>query len=272
MRSSLHAIIGQRVSSQQRPSDAQLSIVLPAFNEAKRLPRSLASIHDYFSGHNGYEVIVVSDGSTDGTEQILQDWQVSWPELRVLAYQPNRGKGHAVREGVLASIGDSVLIFDADGATPISEWPKLKAALREGADMALGSRRSPGSLIERAQPLRRRMMGATLSLLTRVIFGLPVRDTQCGFKLFRGRVAREVFAASTRDGWDFDLEILLVGQSLGCRIREVGVRWLDEPDSKVRALRDGCRFLYSLAVLFWRFRLRPNLCLSAKPRSVYHVP
>jgi len=213
-----------------------LSIVIPAYNECERLPPTLDRILRYLGDREGTaEILVCDDGSTDGTsavaERILaaQD-RTSW---RVLPAARNEGKGAAVRRGVLAAAGESILFSDADLSTPIEEIRKLEAALSGGADVAIGSRGRPDSEVEVSQPFYREMMGRVFNTIVRTALVHGICDTQCGFKLFRREAARRVFERAKANGLAFDVEILLLARRLGYRIEEVPVRWIDSPDSRV---------------------------------------
>ncbi|SMB96522.1 dolichyl-phosphate beta-glucosyltransferase [Thermanaeromonas toyohensis ToBE] len=211
-----------------------LSIVIPAYNEEGRLAGTLKALRVYFSGQR-YEIVVVDDGSYDRTAQIARSFG-----CRVVQHSCNLGKGAAVKSGVMASTGDPVLLTDADLAAPISEFPKLEAALARGADIAIGSREATGAKVCRAS-FRRKLAGKVFNLMVRSITGLPYRDTQCGFKLFRGHVARALFSHAKCSGYCFDVEVLVLAREMGLKVEEVGVEWYDMPGSKVRMLRDGWR-------------------------------
>jgi len=187
-----------------------LSVILPAYNEAQRLPPYLATVKEYVeTGRGGaYEVIVVDDGSDDGLDKVVKAWQADWPALRLIAHSVNRGKGAAVRTGMLAARGKRLLFADADGATPIAEEGKLRAALEAGADLAVGSRLLAAAGIRRRRTLARSLAGRLFAALARWWLGVSVRDPQCGFKMFRRDAARELFHRSCEPGYLFDLELM----------------------------------------------------------------
>ncbi|WP_211230003.1 dolichyl-phosphate beta-glucosyltransferase [Desulfovirgula thermocuniculi] len=218
------------------------SVVVPAYNEETRLPGTLEAIRAHLSGRE-YEVVVVDDGSSDRTAEVAGEFG-----CRVVRHPRNLGKGTAVRTGVLASRGDLILVTDADLAAPVTELPKLEAALERGADIAIGSREAPGARVRRASP-GRKLAGRLFNLLVRLLTGLPYRDTQCGFKLFRGEAARALFSRAACDGYCFEVEVLLLAREMGLRVEEVGVEWHDRPGSKVRLLRDGWRMFRELLEL-----------------------
>jgi dolichyl-phosphate beta-glucosyltransferase len=221
-------------------SPARWSVVIPAYNEARRLPRYLGEILAHLDGRNEpYEVLIVDDGSTDGTAQAVSTVARAHPAVRVLRSDRNEGKGAAVRRGMLAARGDLRLFTDADGATPIGELKRLEAALAAGADIAIGSRgRHDASVSIVARP-HRVMAGRLFSWIVRAVAVPDVRDTQCGFKAFTAKAAGELFARLKTSGFAFDVELLMLARSAGYRVVEVPVNWTDQAGSKVRVLGDG---------------------------------
>jgi dolichyl-phosphate beta-glucosyltransferase len=223
-------------------------VVIPAYNEVERLPPYLAQIRAYLGNTFGsrYEVVVVDDGGTDDLAGSVARQLPPAGQLSVLRQPTNLGKGAALRRGMAAARGDCVLFADADGATPIREERKLRQALAAGADVAVGSRLmpDPGSPVTRMW--HRKLSGDLFARVTGRLFALPVRDTQCGFKMFRRAVAQEVFGMCREAGFLIDLEVLLLARRLGYRVAEVGVTWRDVPDSKVRLVRDGVRMVSGL--------------------------
>ncbi|MCI0683392.1 MAG: glycosyltransferase family 2 protein [Gemmataceae bacterium] len=245
----------------------KLTLVIPAFNEVRRLPPYLESVREYADGAwaaGGYAVIVVDDGSTDGLREALAEWIHSWPELHVVRHGSNGGKGAALRTGALTAQGDVILLADGDGATPIEEQAKLRRAIEAGADIAIGSRRLMAEGIERSWS--RNLTGACFAWVVRRMFGLTIRDTQCGFKMFRRDVAQRLFAMCREDGFLIDVEFLLHAQRLGYQIAEAPVAWRDVPGSKVRLVRDGWRMLTGLWRLRRRFGRRVEPRISPIPR------
>lgn len=225
----------------------ELSIVVPAYNEARRVGRTLAALRDY-AAQSGVrcEVIVVDDGSRDGTADVVRQFDSKPLLLRLLANADNRGKGYSVREGVLAATGDVSLMCDADLSTPIEELRKLRGWLERSYDVVIGSRDMPDSRLDPPQPLTRRWMARTFRALRRRLLLPALQDTQCGFKLFRREAAREIFSRARVDGWLFDCEVLGIADRLGYRIKEIGVVWRDDPDSRVRAWRESLTALPTL--------------------------
>lgn len=221
------------------------SLVIPAYNEALRLPGYLKEIHAYFEGRDElYEVIVVDDGSDDGTAERVREVAAGRPGVIVHALERNRGKGYAVRAGMARAGGELRLMADADGATPIAEAARLEAAVAAGADLAVGSRVLADPAVTRQVRLHRKLSGHVFNFLVRRLGVASVIDTQCGFKLFRGPVADTLFPHVTTDGFGFDVELLMLAERRGFRIVEVPVNWADQPGSKVGVLRDGPRMIY----------------------------
>jgi glycosyltransferase involved in cell wall biosynthesis len=229
----------------------ELSIVVPAFNEEQRLPKSLQSINAYLKSRClRAEVLIVDDGSTDATAKVVDASRIGFPELRLISNGRNRGKGFSVRQGMLEAHGEIALFTDADLSAPIEEADKLLAILRDGAyDGAIGSRAVDRSLIEVHQPAVREQAGILFNRIVRGMIGLPFQDTQCGFKAFRREKARVIFERQRREGFGFDPEILFLAQQEGLRIAEVPVRWAHNPATKVNLLGDSLRmFLDVLAI------------------------
>lgn len=232
----------------------ELSIVIPAYNESRRIGATLDAALAYLAGsHTRGEVIVVDDGSRDETAALVARYAETHPAVRLLRNGCNRGKGYTVRHGVLEARGEVVLFCDADGSTPMGEASKLLAVIEAGgAEAAIGSRALPKSDLARPQPWFRRAMGWGFRNLVRLLVVRGFRDTQCGFKAFRRESAREVFRRQTLDGFAFDVEILFIARRLGYRVVEVPVRWLDSRDSRVRPGRDAARMLLDLFRIRWR--------------------
>ena len=236
----------------------EISVVIPAFNEEKRLPAFMESVATYLDKQfpHRHEIIVADDGSTDGTPTWLAEVMTRNPAVRTVRLPENRGKGAAVREGVSASKGVLVLFCDADGATPIEEERRLRQAVDGGADVAVGSRLvvSPDVVVHR--DASRRLAGRMFAAAASWLLHPPVNDTQCGFKMFRGDAGRMIAAQATEHGYLFDLEWLCLAQRFGFKITEVGVNWTEMPGSKLRAGRDGIRIMRSLFELRRRLRER----------------
>lgn len=229
-----------------------LSVVIPAHNEATRILPHLRSIHDSLSRQaRSYEIIVVDDGSQDDTIKVVRSFAKTEPALRVIPLPTCMGKGGAVRQGMLAARGRLQLFTDADGATAFTELDRLEQAIRNGADVAVGSR----SLASQQRGFKvnarwhRSILGGCFNAMVRLGGIRGIGDTQCGFKLFERSVARDLFSVSTINGYGFDLELLFVAQQRGYRIAEVPVNWTDQPGSKVRLVRDSLAMLREFTII-----------------------
>jgi dolichyl-phosphate beta-glucosyltransferase len=226
----------------------ELSVILPAFNESQRLPPYLHHIRGYLAGcfNERYELIVVDDGSQDGMPAVLNELRRGWSQLMVLRHERNRGKGAALRTGMLAARGKLLLVADADGATPIDEERKLRTVLEGGADIAFGSRWAPRTGVDSQRSWHRQWVGRAFALLVRGLLHLPVHDSQCGFKMFRRRVGRRLFHLCREPGYLIDVELMVWAHELGYRVVELPIRWTEMPGTKVRLFRDGWHMLRGL--------------------------
>jgi dolichyl-phosphate beta-glucosyltransferase len=243
------------------PAELRWSVVIPAYNEAQRLPGYLSQVVAYFDGRaETYEVIVVDDGSADETAARVLEAQALRSTVTLHRLAENRGKGYAVRAGMRAARGSLRLMADADGATPIAEVKRLEAVIQEGADLAVGSRALPDPSVRREVHLHRKVSGEIFNFFARRMGVGDVTDTQCGFKLFRGPVADVLFAEQETEGFGFDVELLLLARRRGYRIAEVAINWADQPGSKVDVLRDGPRMLAQIV------RARRRLARRGRPR------
>jgi glycosyltransferase involved in cell wall biosynthesis len=231
-----------------------LSIVIPAYNEAARIGKALEEVRKYMASRPfTSELLLVDDGSSDRTPDLLRQFQSLWPETRILRNEVNRGKGFSVRRGVLAAQGDFILFTDADLSAPIEEADKLLGVIESpAADAAVGSRALDRTLIGVHQPWPREFAGRCFNFLVRVLTGLGIHDTQCGFKLFRRASTRRAFELQRVERFGFDPEVLFLIQRLGGKIVEVPVRWNDNPATKVRFWRDATRMFFDLVALRWR--------------------
>ena len=233
------------------------SLVVPAFNEAGRIEdcvRMIAAWTRTRPGGSEWEVLIVDDGSSDDTAARAQRVATEEKlELRLIAYAPNRGKGAAIREGVLASTGDPVLVSDADLSTPLSEYPKLDGRLA-AHPVVIGSRAIDEALVRRRQPLHRVLLGKLGNGMIQ-LFAVPgIRDTQCGFKLFRRDAAEALFSEARIDRFAWDVEILYLARRRGFAIAEVPVLWFNSPESKVRVVRDAAQTLFDVLRIRWIHR------------------
>jgi len=230
-----------------------LSIVVPCYNEEQRLPRTIEQVQRYLDARNlAHELILVDDGSVDGTRMIMDAAAERYPAVRVEVLPRNRGKGRALAVGVEAAKGDEVLITDADLSTPIEELEKLQAALGGGAGVAIGSRALRASRVEISQPIYRVVMGKVFNLIVQAVLLPGIWDTQCGFKLFRADVAHSVFARLETDGFGFDPEVLYHARKQGVKIAEVPVVWRNSAPTKVSPVRSSLDMLRHVV----RLRLR----------------
>jgi glycosyltransferase involved in cell wall biosynthesis len=230
-----------------------LSIIIPAYNEERRLPKALDRIGAYLNARSWRsEIIVVDDGSSDTTAKLVESYRDKYPGLRLISNDRNRGKGFSVRHGILEARGEIVLFTDADLSTPIEEADKLLVALREKHfDAAIGSRAVDRRLIEVHQSAFREQAGILFNLLVRRITGIGFSDTQCGFKAFRRERAGIIFKQQRIERFGFDPEILFLAKRHGLRVAEIPVRWSHDSATKVRVIADGIRMLFELLVVRW---------------------
>jgi dolichyl-phosphate beta-glucosyltransferase len=242
-----------------------LSIVIPAYNEERRLPRAVKEIAAFVKGKGGFEIIVVDDGSKDGTATVVRELAKAQPELHLISYQPNRGKGCAVKEGMLAAQGRYVLFADADQSTPIGELDKLLVKLECGrCDIAIGSRRVPGAQVEQAQSWLRGLASKVFWQLVRLMAVRGVADTQCGFKCMTREAAQRIFPKVTTNTPIFDVEMLIVAAQEGLRVAEVPVRWVHDSDTRIS-------YNFSRAVRTWyellRIRRAHGVCSAVRIKT-----
>lgn len=229
----------------------EISVIIPAFNEEERLPQTLEHVSLYLRSLSfASEILVVDDGSTDHTAQVVSALARSIPNLFLLSNGSNRGKGFSVRHGMLEAHGRIALFTDADLSAPIEESQKLFTAL-ESADVAIGSRALNRRLIEIHQSRWRELAGILFNRILRLLTGLPFEDTQCGFKAFAMPGSRIVFELQRIEDFGFDPEILFLAKRHGLRIVEVPVRWSHDPRTKVHVLRDSFRMLLDLLLILW---------------------
>src|SRR5262245_37704556 len=218
-------------------AEPQLSLIFPCYNEERRLPASLQRVQEYLDASAySYEILVVADGSQDGTAAVAAAAAERYPEgqVRVLRYEENQGKGFAVAYGGRRARGEWVLFTDADLSTPIEELDRFLPYLEQGYDVVIGSRAAAGANLKVHQPWWRERIGRMMNRLIRAASGLGFSDTQCGFKLFSRRAARDIFPCLTVRRWMFDVEALVIARKLGYRVREVPVTWINSGDSRVK--------------------------------------
>jgi dolichyl-phosphate beta-glucosyltransferase len=233
------------------------SLIVPAFDEAARIERAISEIAAWRGRRPGgweWEVIVVDDGSSDGTAELARAAAKRHDlPLTILSHGRNRGKGAAIRTGILAATGDPVLVSDADLSTPLEEWTKLAERLPT-SPVAIGSRAVDETLVRKRQPFYRQFMGKSFNAFVRLLAVPGIGDTQCGFKLFRGDVARDLFSRARIDRFAYDVEILYLARRRGIAIAEVPVLWFNSPESKVAVVSDSLRMLRDLLRIRWIHR------------------
>lgn len=239
-----------------KPADIDLSVVIPAYNEAARLPKTLRRMQEYFSVEPfSYEIIVALDGPTDDTREALKAMATEIKNLKILDRQVNRGKGYTVREGMLKASGRIRLFSDADNSTDISHFDSIKPLFDKGYDLVICSRDqrdAPGARQAVPQPWHKRLMGNTGNLFVQLVAVRGIWDTQCGFKAFRDSVAEKIFSAAVVDGWGFDIEILALARALKYKMGIIPAHWINDPRSHVKSWG-------YLQVLWETVRIRLNL-------------
>jgi dolichyl-phosphate beta-glucosyltransferase len=225
-------------------SPIEVSIIIPAYNEERRLPPTLIDVIDYFDRRNlAYEVLVIDDGSRDGTAEVVRKFERVRHQVRLIQLPKNYGKGHAVRLGVLNSRGAKVLFADADGATPIGEFERLEKALSSGGDIAIGSRALTSTDTKVTTSIHRRALGRVFNKCVNVILLPSIADTQCGFKMFTRKAAIFLFKRQRADRFSFDVELLYMAHKAKMAVKEVPINWKNVPGSKVNLVVDSlCMF------------------------------
>jgi dolichyl-phosphate beta-glucosyltransferase len=230
-----------------------LSIVIPAYNEARRLPPTVAALAEFFGGFTrSYEVLLVIERSTDGTLEIAAKLAAQQAHFQAIDNQVQRGKGYAVRSGMLRARGEIVIYMDADLSVPLAELPAFLQRFEEkpGVDVLVGNRQHAESRITRRQSTLREHMGKLFNRILQTLALVGLADTQCGFKAFRREACREIFSRQTIDGFAFDVEVLLLAGRLGYVVEDLPVEWINSAESKVRIIGDSLRMLRDT----WRVR------------------
>ena len=227
-----------------------LSIIVPAYNEERRLPDSLAQIDSFVSAQSYLaELIVVNNNSSDATPQIAEAFAQAHPYAHVLS-EPRQGKGAAVKRGMLAGVGDYLIICDADFSMPVEEINKFLPPALDSYDVAIGSRETPGAhRID--EPGYRHLMGRVFNMVVRILAIHTIQDTQCGFKSFRREIAHELCSRQTIDGWGFDVELLFIALQYGYRLVEVPITWYYRPQSRINPLRDSLSMVLEVLKVRW---------------------
>ena len=235
----------------------EISIVIPAYNESARLGRTLDKVLKFVQESAWKaEVIVVDDGSRDGTADMVRGYAEKGSVVRLIQNPGNRGKGYSVRNGVLNSRGEIILFTDADLSSPIEEAPKLLEALESGFDIAIGSRWVRSELQTQRQSAARQVMGRTFNILLRIVLGLNFKDTQCGFKAFRRSAAEVIFPLQRVERWGFDPELLFLARKFELQVAEVPVVWAHDEGSRINPLADGAKMFLEVLRVRWNDVMR----------------
>ena len=229
-----------------------ISIIIPAFNEEKRIFKSLEIVDSYLASKKlSYEIIVVDDGSRDNTLNLVKDFCKLNSRASYLTYKKNMGKGYAVRNGVEKSEGELILFSDADLSTPIEEMEKLTAIIKDSFDIAIASRALSDSQILVSQPFYRKTMGKIFNVFVRLFIFNGIKDTQCGFKCFKKYAAKEIFRRCRINGFSFDVEALLIAKRLGFKIKDIPVKWINSPGSRVHPVKHSLSMIKELLQIRW---------------------
>ena len=227
--------------------DKSISVIIPAYNEGKYIEKAVREISNYlWKTFGSFEIIAVDDGSTDETLSILRNLSSKVSGLKVLYNGKNMGKGYSAKSGVLSASGKYIMFTDTDLSVPIDEIGKFVKKIDEGADVVIGSRAIKGANIIKGQNIVRKNMGRTFNLLIRMLLFSGIRDTQCGFKVFKNSVAKRIFNISRINGFSFDAEILYIAKKLGYKVEEMPVKWVNRPDSRVSMIRSSTRMFFDI--------------------------
>src|ERR1700690_1320209 len=249
------------------PDPMTYTFVIPAYNESVRLGPTLHALLRYTQEQDwDAEILVVDDGSTDDTAQIVRESSQAHPQIRLVQNPGNRGKGYSVRNGMLHARGDICLFTDADLSSPMTEAQKLFDAIAQGADVAIGSRWLRSELQTERQPLYRQAFGRIFNLVPRIVLGLRFADTQCGFKAFRHAAAQRIFPLQKIERWGFDPEILYLAQRAGLQVEEVPVVWAHSEGTRLNPFRDGMRMFVEV------LRIRWNAIVGAYATPAFSIP
>jgi len=234
-----------------------LSIIIPAYNEEKRLPRTLFDIDKYLRKQNyDYEIIIINDGSKDNTAKAVRKLQPKIKNLKLIDNKKNNGKGFVVRQGMMKAKGEYRLFTDADNSTSIDQVEKLLPFFKKGYDIVIGSRDVKGAVLDPPQPWNRVMVGNVFNLFVQAIVGLwGIWDTQCGFKALSAKATNDILPKCRINKWAFDPEILKIGKKMGYKIKEIPIRWVNDPESKVK-LKGMIRMGFDLLKIRWNLIIR----------------
>lgn len=234
------------------PNPPTYSIIIPAYNESERIAATMDRLLAYAKQKKwSTEIVVVDDGSRDNTAEIVHAYMAQSPSIRLLQNPGNRGKGYSVRNGMLHAHGEVLLFSDADLSSPIEEAEQLFAAIRQGSDVAFGSRWMRSELQIRKQPLYRQLNGRIFNLLLRLVLGLHYKDTQCGFKAFTRRSAETIFPLQKIERWGFDPELLYLAKKFSFKISEIPVAWAHRDGTRLHPFRDGIRMAGDVLKIRW---------------------
>lgn len=229
-----------------------LSIIIPAYNEAERIPQTLIDIDRRLAGVDySYEIVVVNDGSTDTTASVVKNMAKVVRNLKLIDLKDNSGKGGTVRQGMLLSTGKIRLFTDADNSTSIDQFEKMMPLFKDGADVVIGSRSVKGATLAPAEPFYRTLAGKALNLFVQLFLLPGIWDTQCGFKAFTAEAAERVFNISVITGWAFDVEVLKLAQRMGYKMKEIPVHWVNDERSHIK-FSAGLQFLAETCTIRWR--------------------
>lgn len=228
-----------------------LSVILPAYNEEARIMPSLEKRHDYLEKQNySYEVLVVNDGSTDKTKELVQETIKDWPHFKLIDNKVNKGKGGVVKQGMFKAEGKWRLFMDVDESVTINEIERLWPYTRD-YQIIIGSRYTAGGKITKKQPLIRRIVSRGGNLLIQILIAWGIKDTQCGFKLFSAAAAKDIFPLQTMERWSFDMELIAIAKKHGYKIKEVPVIWQEQAGSRLRAVKAATRSLRDVFAIKW---------------------
>jgi glycosyltransferase involved in cell wall biosynthesis len=228
-----------------------LSIIVPAYNEAERIPKTLLAMDAYLSKVNySYEIIVVNDGSRDNTAEVVKKMARVVKNLKLIDNKENHGKGSVVRDGMLAAKGDVRLFMDADNSTSVDQVEAMAPFFKEGYGVVIGSRAIPGATLDPPEPLYRQLIGKALNLIVQALLLPGIWDTQCGFKAYTAAAAEDIFGVSKISTWGFDVETLALAKKFGHNIKEISVHWVNDTRSRVK-FSGGLQFLRDIAKIRW---------------------
>ncbi|MGA1190712.1 MAG: dolichyl-phosphate beta-glucosyltransferase [Bdellovibrionota bacterium] len=266
--------MSERQTEAPQTEEPFLSVIIPAFNEQRRLPPTLLDAVDFLDSlDKTYEVIVVDDGSRDGTSAVVQKFEKIRSQVRLIRLPKNYGKGHAVRTGALNAHGHFILFADADGSTAISEVHRLLNAIEEGYEIAIGSRALRSDETEVKALLLRKVIGRVFNKIVNTILLPGIADTQCGFKLFSRKAANFLFSHQQSDGFSFDLELLFLAKKTGLSVREIAINWENVPGSKVNLLSDSLRMFLDIFRFAWIHRgVTPKSLATTESLEDFSLP